>query len=318
MDSVYDIIKDSKKISGPWRCAIYAHPDEKSPPTVIFSEEHDNKGSCPNETHIISVLKDILNGTDNAHVFIENFIYANDIENFGNRNVNSACKKPGDNEQVLNHMRKCLEIIRSSRSHLKDRIHFIDPRVDLIAILPNGKIYDAIDIYVKDLASNKKYSDIILTLYEAFIHPLMNLFPDNLILTGRLSGAIKEAKSKMTNDQLVFFEKTWKYDVLDNVSGLIEFFSSMKNKKNNYNYQSIIQDVEKVKILYRDMTNKFLDTWLLAKLFVAENETNMDVSIMYLGSLHSLHMESYFKDMGYILVDFFENKGLLSCINIDK
>lgn len=118
--------------------------------------------------------------------------------------------------------------------------------------------------------------------------------------------------------QIIFFEKTWKYDVLDNVSGLVDFLSSMKKKKNSYNYDSIIKDVDQIKILYRDMTNKFLDTWLLAKLFVAENETNMNVSVMYLGSLHSLHMESYFKDVGYILVDFFENKGLLSCINIDK
>jgi len=318
MDFIYDILRSSKKISGPWRCAIYAHPEGKMSPTVIFSEEHNNEGSCPNETHVVSVLKDILNNTDNAHVFIENFIYSDDIENFGNRTVNSDCKNPKDDEQVLNHMRKCLEIIKSSRSHLKERIHFIDPRVDLIAILPNGKIYEAIDLYVKDLASNKKYSDVIVTLYEAFIHPLMNLFPDNLILTGRLSGAIKEAKSKMTHEQLIFFEKVWKYDVLDNVSGLVDFLSSMKKKKNTYNYESIIKDVDKIKILYRDMTNKFLDTWLLAKLFVAENETKMDVSIMYLGSLHSLHIESYFKDMGYILVDFFENNSLLSCINIDK
>lgn len=310
-DVVDKVIKSSKYISGPWRCTIWKHPENLGPPTFIFSEEHGNTGACPKEKSISEIFQDILNKTKNTHVFIENFIHMNGIVN---ESGPQACSKPADN-MALNDLRTCMEVIRSSNSDLEKRVHFVDPRVDLVAILPSGRVYEALDLYINKLSDDGNYTDILLTLYESFIHPLISLFPDNTSMTGRLSHDIIEEKKKMNSKQLAFFEKAWREDVLENISKVVNKLGSMKEKISSYTKYTIKSDVEELKIFYRDMTNKFLDTWLLSKLFSSENELDMELSIIYLGSLHSLKMESYFKEMGYDMGTILENKDLHACLS---
>jgi len=78
-----------------------------------------------------------------------------------------------------------------------------------------------------------------------------------------------------------------------------------------------LNTIENLYILYRDMTNKFLDTWLLSHLFVAQNK-NMSASVIYLGSLHSLNFEKYMESYGYKKNYLVENKNLSSCLIIKK
>lgn len=53
---------------------------------------------------------------------------------------------------------------------------------------------------------------------------------------------------------------------------------------------------------YRDMTNKYLDSCLLVIVFLAENK-NMSAAVIYLGSLHSLHFETYLERLEYTKTD---------------
>lgn len=309
LETIKDLISESKYISGPWRYTTWKKKGKV--PMVIFSEEHGNAGSCPNETSISSVFTRILKETKNGNIFIENFLHADEFPPTDNTNI---CEKPADNT-TLNDLRSCMGLIKKN-TDFKERVHFIDPRVDLVAILPNGKVYDAIDMAIDRLIEEGKYSTILLTLYEAFIHPLISLFPDKTNINGRLSDSINDLKSRMNKEQLYFFEESWREDILGNISKIVDKINTMR--LNNYNDKKIIiKDVEYLKILYRDITNKFLDIWLLAKLFVHENETSISASVIYLGSLHSLNMEKYFSNMGYKIDDLFENKKLDACIRIN-
>jgi len=304
---IQDLIKEAKYISGPWRYTTWKKPGKV--PMVIFSEEHGNDGSCPNETSISSVFTQILNKTVNGNIYIENFLHADEFPH----TKTNICDKPADNT-TLNDLRKCMGSLKKD-TVFKSRVHFIDPRVDLVAILPNGKVYDAIDMAINRLIEEEKYSTILLTLYEAFVHPLISLFPDKKSINGRLSVSINDLKSRMNKEQLDFFEKTWRKDILENISILVEKLNSMKETNcQSSKFITIIKDVEYLKILYRDITNKFLDIWLLGKLFVHENDTPISTSVIYLGSLHSLNMEKYFSSMGYKNDIKIENKNLDSCI----
>lgn len=305
---IQDLINESKYISGPWRYTTWKKPGKV--PMVIFSEEHGNEGACPNETSISSVFTQILNKTENGNIYIENFLHADEFPS----KVINYCEKPADNT-TLNDLRNCMGSVKKNPV-FKSRVHFIDPRVDLVAILPNGKVYDAIDMAINRLIEEEKYSTILLTLYEAFVHPLISLFPDKNVINGRLSHSISDLKSRMNQEQLYFFEKTWRKDILENINRIVNKLNGMK--ENNYNNSYIIEDVEYLKILYRDITNKFLDIWLLGNLFVNENDTPISTSVIYLGSLHSLNMETYFSNMGYKNETLIENKNLDSCIRTKK
>lgn len=293
------------KISGPWRLTVWSKTD--SPPSYVFSEEHANKGLCPEEKCIISLAKDILQNTENVHVFVEHFIHANEVENVKD-SVATACSSKRD-AAILNNMRTCLEVIRVRESSKQERIHFIDPRADIVAILPDGKIYDAIDSYVKLLVQSGDKKNAIMTLYEAFIHPLLSLFPDKKVMKGRLTGNMEQSRELMKRHQQEFFDKIWRDDVIYRIFQLTELFREIEKN-------SDLSRVRELQDSYRDMTNKFLDTWLLVNVFLAEND-GMSASVIYLGSLHSMNFETYLEGLGYKSEAKFENRDLTSCLAVD-
>lgn len=297
-------------ISGPWRLSVWERPGY--PPSYVFSEEHGNEGSCPNEKGITSLMSDILHETERVHVFIEHFIHGDDVLNT-NKTIKGSCSLSSE-DAVLNNMRTCLEVIKIKNTDTKkDRVHFIDPRADLVAILPNGNVYKAIEYYVKHLLEKGNKEKALMTVYEAYIHPLLSLFPDKLVMSGRLSGSMENSRKTMTQEQKLFFDRVWKEDVVGRISTLTEEFGKMQKE------MSITpSSLEHTSILYRDMTNKFLDTWLLSRVFLAQNNANMTASVIYLGSLHSLNFEKYLEDFGYKRRYIVENKNLTACISMKK
>jgi len=302
------IDKSDSNISGPWRMTKWVKDNE--PPSYVFSEEHENKGSCPGEKEITSLFREIIDETDDVHVFIEHFVHGDDVFNTTNT-VEEACSIRSNNS-ILNNLRTCLEVMRIKSSDKKNNVHFVDPRTDLVAILPGGNVYKSITFYTQHLISKGEKDAALMTLYEAYIHPLQSLFPDKLVPSGRFSGSIEKAKSLMTNEQRTFFQNIWKTDVIGRISDLTTEFRRMQSES-DVNSSTI----EHLYILYRDMTNKFLDTWLLAHLFIAQND-KMSASVIYLGSLHSLHFEKYLESYGYKKDYLTENKNLDSCLAIKK
>ena len=302
-------IDNSKnQVSGPWRMSKWVKENE--PTSYVFSEEHGNEGSCSYGKEITKLIRDVLDNTDNVHVFIEHFIHADDVLNT-DKSLEQACSIVSDNT-ILNNLRTCLEVMRIKRSERKDKIHFVDPRTDLIAILPGGNVYKSIHFYIQSLLEKDDKESVLITLFEAYIHPLQSLFPDKLVPSGRFSGSIEKAKNMMTSDQKTFFTMIWKKDVIGRISELTTEFRRMEKTSDISS-----ETVQNLYILYRDMTNKFLDTWLLAHIFLAQNK-NMSASVVYLGSLHSLHFEKYLESYGYKKDYLVENQNLVSCISTQK
>ena len=299
------LLEGSGTISGPWRLTVWENPGK--PLHYVFSEEHKNEGSCPNEKDISTLARQVLRETDNVHVFIEHFIHAASIETSDHdENVCTTSKE----KAILNNMRNCLEVLRIKNPRESHRIHFVDPRTDIVAILPDGKVFDAINMYVESRLDKKDFDGALMTLYEAFIHPLLSIFPEKLNMTGRLTGQMQIARELMNNQQREFFDIIWKRDVIKRISELTELFRSMQKNKEFHRVKELMKS-------YRDMTNKFLDTWLLAKIFSAENN-GMTASIIYLGSLHSLNFEKYLEQIGYIRTRIVENEDLISCLNVKE
>ena len=54
-------------VSGPWKLTVWKKTN--SPPCYLFSEEHANEGSCPEEKDISTVSRELLNNTENVHIF---------------------------------------------------------------------------------------------------------------------------------------------------------------------------------------------------------------------------------------------------------
>jgi len=297
-------IFNGKKISGPWRLSVWEQ--DGRPPSYVFSEEHANIGSCPEEMGISSLSREILNLTTNVHVFIEHYIHAN--EKINTTSTEKSCNLAKD-KAILNNMRNCLEVLKINDPMKKERIHFIDPRVDIVAILPDGKVYDALKMYISKKIEEGDTECALMTIYEAFIHPLLSMFPDKLVMKGRMVGSLGKLRESMTPSQVSFFDGVWKKDVIGRISSLTDAFRSMQKR-------SDLSKLDDIYILYRDMTNKFLDTWLLANILIAENSMGMSASIIYLGSLHSLNFEKYLEKMGYSRKKLFENKNLHSCLEL--
>ncbi|CAN0048470.1 unnamed protein product [Scytosiphon promiscuus] len=99
-------------------------------------------------------------------------------------------------------------------------IHFCDPRCDIVLVMPDGKVYDAILGHVRKLKKENNVSDALLTIYEAFIHPLLSVVSDSTNLSGWMSGAIKQSRESMTADQLLVFDEVWKQDVVASIKDL--------------------------------------------------------------------------------------------------
>lgn len=290
-------------ISGPWRLTVW--DKEGHPPSYVFSEEHASEGSCPDQRDISSVIRDVLENTSKTEVFIEHFVHAEDIVN-PRREKEQACV--AKSSAILNGLRLCLEVVKIGSTHHGERIHFCDPRCDIVSIMPDGKVYQAISAYVHQLVADNNTSDALLTLYEAFIHPLLSVVPDHKSMGGRLTGTMKSARENMTPEQRKFFDEMWELDVVTSIKGLTETYSSM-HKSNS------VGNVAQFMTQYTRTINKFMDTWLLAKMFQAENK-GMSSSVLYMGSLHSLNIEKYLERYGYRRASIHENKNLGACLTI--
>lgn len=290
-------------ISGPWRLTVWEKQGE--PSHYVFSEEHANVKSCPKEKDISTLARQVLRETEHVHVFIEHFIHATSIQQTSHGE--EVCTKSKE-KAILNNMRNCLEVLRINNPHESHRIHFVDPRTDIVAILPDGKVFDAIKMYVDNRLDKKDFDGALMTLYEAFIHPLLSIFPDKLNMSGRMTGQMESSRMLMNYEQRRFFDIVWRRDVIQRISELTQLFRDIQRNK-QYNR------VRELMTSYRDMTNKFLDTWLLAKVFSATNN-GMSASIIYLGSLHSLNFETYLHEIGYTRIKLSENKDLRSCLNV--
>lgn len=297
-DSVYN-----STISGPWRLTVWEK--DGHPPCYIFAEEHESHGSCPEERDISSVLREILDKTRSTEVFIEHFVHAGEITN---ARVDPALACAARSSSILNGLRLCLEVTKITNAQHAERIHFCDPRCDIVCIMPDGKVYEAIQMYVTKLARDGNVAEALLTLYEAFIHPLLTVVPDTKRTGGRLSGVIKKVRDLMSYDQLEFFDETWKADVVTSIKDLTQTYTSMHEAKD-------ITNVAEFMTQYTTTINKFMDTWLLAQMFHSENN-GMSSSVLYLGSLHSLNMEKYLERYGYRRTSINENKNLYACLDI--
>ncbi|CAN0369108.1 unnamed protein product [Ectocarpus sp. 6 AP-2014] len=302
IQALRDCLKDST-VSGPWRLTVWEK--EGHPPSYIFSEEHASEGSCPNERGISDTLRDILAKTTKTEVFIEHFIHAEDITN-PKKSEQAACSS--QSTSILNGLRLCLEVVRLTRTEQSGRIHFCDPRCDIVSVMPDGKVYEAIEEHVRRLSREDNIPEALLTIYEAFIHPLLSVVPDSKIMLGRFSGAIKEARQQMTAPQLSFFDEMWQADVVASIKNLTLTYSAMHKSNNVTNIDDFMKQ-------YTRTINKFMDTWLLAKMFHSENN-GMSSSVLYLGSLHSLNIEKYLGLHGYSRASIYENENMAACLKI--
>lgn len=290
-------------ISGPWRLTVWEK--QGHPPSYIFSEEHDSEGSCADQRDISAILREILDNTRRTEVFIEHFIHAEEITT-PRSDMQKGCV--ARSSSILNGLRLCLEVVKISSTKHANRIHFCDPRCDIVSVMPDGKVYDAIEAHVKQLTEAGMVSEALLTLYEAFIHPLLSVVPDGMNMHGRLSGSMKTARDNMTDPQLEFFDGMWRMDVVTSIKNLTEAYGNMHSASDVSNAKAFM-------IQYTKTINKFMDTWLLAQMFHAEN-SGMSASVLYLGSLHSLNMEKYLQAYGYTRTSLHENRNLAACLAI--
>lgn len=315
-------------VSGPWRLTVWDSPTTGK--LHVFSEEHANKGSCPQNRHFSTLASEILQKTRGAHVLVENFVHANSIatpKTGANTSLAQACSPV--NVGILNNLRSCLEVMRINSQHCPDgcakRIHFIDPRVDMVSVLPDGKLFEAISFYAHHKASQGSFDDAVLTVFEALVHPLSSLLPDRKNLTGRLVGVFDAFRAKMTPGQRATFDKIWVRDITGGIGTinakyirLHETYSSPKRKTAPPSLAKFDQDVEEIKQIYKRYTNKFMDVWLLAHIFMIQNTAESSGMVMYLGSLHGLQIEKYLSLHGLRKIHHSESQNLDSCLPMNS
>lgn len=310
------------KISGPWRLTVYE--TENDVPIYVFIEEHDNEGSCPTENHISEVVREVIINTTNVHIYIENFIHAYDLLNpRAARTEDLACSPT--TKGILNNLRSCLEVMRlnegSCDKKCQSRIHFIDPRADIVCVFPDGKLFEAITFFCEHEVSKGNFASALLLIYEAFVHPLHGLLPDRQTLKGRLVGTIENLRGMFTDEQRVTFDKMWKQDITQRISNIYKSHVELNKKYVTSNVgssygSSFMRDLDKFKVDYKKLTNKFLDLWNLAHVFITSNKQNPSGMILYLGSLHGITIEEYFVEHGYKRVYRKETDNLQSCLKL--
>ena len=296
-------LESGSTISGPWRLTVWEKQGEA--PCFLFSEEHNNEGSCPDQKDISVLAKEILSHTENVHVFIEHFIHALEIRSV-KMTEEEACS--AKSKSILNNMRNCLEVLRVNRPGEKQRIHFVDPRMDIVSVLPDGKLYEAISHYTDHLVRSGDSSGALMTVYEAFIHPLLSVVPDKFGVKGRMTGVMERYKQHMNSTQKDIFADLWNTDVVGRIKILSDMYASMQKAKS-------VSRLDELKLAYTDMVNKFMDMCLLAQFFVSQN-TGMTAAVVYAGSLHSLNFETYLQKYGFARTRIHENKSLSACIKI--
>ncbi|CAM9207119.1 unnamed protein product [Pylaiella littoralis] len=322
-------------ISGPWRLTVWSDPrDPGARKMYVFSEEHANKGSCPENRHFSALASEILRKTRSVHVLVENFIHANDIAvpRSGRLSASGACSPV--NIGILNNLRNCLEVMKINSHHCPDgcskRIHFIDPRVDMVCVLPDGKLFEAISEYANRKASEGLFDDAVLTIFESFVHPLSSLLPDRKNLRGRLVGVFEAFRSKMSAPQVDTFDKVWAADITGGIVEINAKYSKLHERYSSVPTPSVTKarsstgptpasaatfsgDVEDIKECYKRYTNKFMDVWILAHVFMIQN-TGANGMVMYLGSLHGLQIEKYMALHGMRNTYHTESQHLDACL----
>ena len=303
LDYMTNVLQPGSKISGPWRLTVW----EKNglSPCYIFSEEHANEGSCPENKDITVLAKEVLSHTENVHVFIEHFVHAMDVTKVKMTQQEACTAK---SKAILNNMRNCLEVLRIERPQENKRIHFVDPRMDIVAVLPDGKLYEAISHYTNHLTQKGDVGEALMTVYEAFIHPLLSIVPNKFGLDGRMTGVMERFRNQMTETQKDFFLQMWNNEVVQRIKALSDKYVSMQKAQD-------LSRLDDFKLSYTEMVNKFMDMCLLAQFFVAQNN-EMTAALVYAGSLHSLNFETYLEKYGYKRSRLHENKNLNACIKL--
>lgn len=313
-------------ISGPWRLTVWDSPITGK--VYVFSEEHANKGSCPENRHFSALASEILQKTRGVHVLVENFIHANDIgtsKTGGNTSLAQACSPV--NVGILNNLRNCLEVMRINSRYCPDgcakRVHFIDPRVDMVSVLPDGKLFEAISHYAHHKASQGSFDDAVLTIFESIIHPLSSLLPDRKNLAGRLVGVFEAFRVKMTPAQRATFDKIWASEITGGISNLNSMYiklhqtyTSSGRRSSKPSLSKFSNDVEAIKQVYKRYTNKFMDIWLLAHIFMIQNIPGSNGMVMYLGSLHGLEIEKHLGLHGLRKIHHAESQNLNACLSL--
>lgn len=312
-------------ISGPWRLTVWDSPT--SGKIYVFSEEHANPKSCPESRHFSALAAEILQKTKGVHILVENFIHASEIvvpKSGRNATMQQACSPV--NVGILNNLRNCLEVMKINSRHCPGgcakRIHFVDPRVDMVSVLPDGKLFEAISHYTMHLASKGSFVDAVLTVFESLIHPLSGLLPDRRNLSGRLVGAFDIFRNGMSSSQRRAFDSIWHRDITGGITDInkkyvdlhAKYSSSMTNKNNTL--ADFSDDVEDIKESYKRYTNKFMDVWLLAHIFMVQNTSGSNGMVLYLGSLHGLQTEKYLASTGLRKINHLESHGLASCLSV--
>ena len=291
-----DRILQGRRISGPWRVTVWTkskNHQNQNQKIWVFAEEHEYRGACGLEvqhTDLTDLVSFIANNTQRVHVFLELFCSRCDSNVFL------------DETSTLQKLRNCLEIGQ------QDKIHFVDPRTDLTAVLPDGKLYQAVMHYVDHLRRQHRQDEVKLLLYETFVHPLLSIVNPDGTLQGRLNMVMQKYLESMTPSQYRFFVSKWHNDVILNVLYVYRVYDELSDDEKNYNILPLLD-------AYTDMVNKFTDLWLLANFFKADND-GMTGAIVYAGSKHSLHFEKYLAEMQYELLDQTTNQDLSACLTI--
>lgn len=320
-------IGSKSPVSGPWRLTVWDSPTTGN--LYVFSEEHANTGSCPQNRHFSTLASEILQKTRGVHVLVENFIHANDImtpREGIKTSITQACSAV--NVGILNNLRSCLEVMRINSQQCPDgcakRIHFIDPRVDMVSVLPDGKLFEAISFYACHKASQGLFDDAVLTVFESLVHPLSSLLPDRKNLTGRLIGVFQAFRTKMTPVQKVTFDKIWVRDITGGIGvinakyvELHENYCKSRRKKAP-SLAKFSQDVEEIKQIYKRYTNRFMDVWLLAHIFMIQNTSASTGMVVYVGSLHGLEIEKHLTLHGLRKIHHSESQNLDSCLQMNS
>lgn len=312
-------------VSGPWRLTVW-DSSQSGAKIYVFSEEHANKGSCPENRHFSTLASEILQKTRGVHMLVENFIHANDmkIPKSGHTSIGQACS-PVDSG-ILNNLRNCLEVMRINSQFCpggcEKRIHFIDPRVDMVSVLPDGKLFEAISHYCHHKAAEGSFDDAVLIIFEAIVHPLSSLLPDRKNLAGRLVGVFDAFRNRMSPAQRATFDKIWVDDItggIVDINGkyvkLHQTYSSSKTKTPP-SLAKFSEDVEEIKQSYKRYINMFMDTWLLAHIFMIQNKGATGM-VMYLGSLHGLQIEKMLSRHGLRKIYHSESQHLNSCLPLN-
>ena len=122
----------------------------------------------------------------------------------------------------------------------------------------------------------------------------------------------------MTPKQGEMFDRAWKKDITDRIVKLNSAYISLQQKypSQSKSVRAFNNDVENIKTLYKEFTNKFLDIFLLAHIFMIQNTKTSNGMVIYLGSLHSFHVEKYMEEYGFNRIHRTENKSLDACLKM--